>query len=384
MPASAHTGCTTSASPAKPQLGPKDAPNNQVPNNQVGLDFGPNNQVGIQKGCDVKSPPKTSVNSSKSPSGFFLSSLRSDKKKRGTLTPTHTAEGGDGDGDGLTCLPAAPAGGAAPAAPAGSVFFFLEAEREGEPVTASWGVTAPPRVADPLRVALGAGVPRVREGIPGLVPSPAVVVPSPPSLRDKDTEDKHLLLLAKAYEGAVLHVFGLKAWAFASQRCAPSVSKYAGLLRAARTWCLKNDIAPAVWCFFAAHRWRTTQAGKSSKRPPPVEFVFSAQLMNSCLDWVRTASYHLGGFRVRGPRAAEFFSRQAQYAQRLRVAKADPLEVVRQVWGSVAAWEDFRAAAQDETVVLLADLKAQVADGAWVWREPLRVIIHANGRVKWR
>ena len=233
-------------------------------------------------------------------------------------------------------------------------------------------------------LSLAGGARDLGSGIPGIVqPAPAIVVPTPPTLQATDSEDKHLLLLARAYEGAVYHVYGVRSWAFRSQRCVPAESKFAPMLRAARIWCIEHEVSPVRWCLFAVQRWQATHEGAAAKKPPPVGFVFAAHLMQACLAWVQHDAPSMGGLRVRGPSAQSFFARQTRYVNLLR-STLSPADAVKHVWGTAAEWREALTNAQGECARLREDLQERIANGEWVWREPLRVSVQADGSIKWR
>lgn len=253
----------------------------------------------------------------------------------------------------------------------------------------TWGVPVKggslviPASAAHRALVLGGARELVRGSIPGVVhPSPCVTVPSPPLLDPADSVDRHTLLVAHTYEGAVRASYGVVPWVFRAQRCAPVASKQAPLLRATSTWCLGANIAPAVWCVFALGVWRYTDAGKSGKAPA-VNFILSSKLQEKCKNHATHVNYALGGARIRGPCAAEFFDRQCRYIARLRSHNSTPVEAMRAVWGSYDAWKTLLQTAEEECRYLTGSLAQYIDSGGWAWHDGFAPVVRGDV-VKWR
>ncbi len=170
------------------------------------------------------------------------------------------------------------------------------------PLSRSKPTTTPPAIQPAVSPAFVLDRYHRAEVIP---PSPNVSyignarVPPPPKLNPKDPIDQRVLMLAKAYAGAVESRFHEKTWPFGRGDLVDY--KHWDLMVEAVEALQALEIAPAAWAAWSCDVWKyygakTERSSAPRTTPPPVKWVWSPKRLEERHGWFLTeASAYCGG-----------------------------------------------------------------------------------------
>jgi hypothetical protein len=225
---------------------------------------------------------------------------------------------------------------------------------------------------------------------PGASVVRAAIVPPPPRLHPDDGWERHLALMARAYEGACCHRWPLEQRAKTRKRGPakgqtyllrptgmlgqPTSAKwdsFRDVLREAADLLITLDVAPHAWASFSAMRWKGMSEHKNGERTgkvahwPPVAWLWSPTRIAQDAQSEAVAECAEGGRAVYGPAHKELLARyaQAHRAASLRGASA-------QVSGETMTRDEYDrlvAIARKEAQEIQDDLRRRARAGEWLW-----------------
>lgn len=204
---------------------------------------------------------------------------------------------------------------------------------------------------------------------PGVPPSPAnggcgqlAVVPPPPKVREEMTTDERVILLARAYRGAVESRTGKPCWAMGGKD--PRRWRDYAMMAECAEALLAEDIAPAAWAAWSVDLWRSSR-GKD--RPPPVRWCLSPKRVEEKAGWFRSEEGgYSGGRVVTGRMHARLWEKWNGMAQEMGDPDNDPAEVLER-WFPGDLYERMHEAAQWEAEDYQRRLNRQKAEGRFIW-----------------
>ena len=232
--------------------------------------------------------------------------------------------------------------------------------------------------------------------LPGLPPYPgasvvrAATVPPPPKLHPDDGWERHLALLARAYEGACLHRWPVEQRARTRQRGAAKGQTYmlrpTGMLghptsakwdafrdvcREASDLLMALDVSPHAWASFSAQRWKGMQEHRDGERTgkvakwPPVAWLWSPKRLAEDGSSQAVAECAEGGRVVYGQIHKQLLAR---YAELHRAASlGTPIAQALADTMPIAEYDRLVLEARREAQEIQDDLRRRARAGEWLW-----------------